>query len=259
MENPTFYALIFAAFCIAVAISSLLLPRILMIALRKKLVSLPNSCRDIHVKPIPRLGGVAFFPNILFTVSFIIAVSILIGQPYPEIGLSAEFLLAICAVVVLYLTGVADDLVGVPYKYKFVAQILCSLSLPIAGLYVEGLDGFLFIGALPMWIGIPFAMLIIVFVVNTINLVDGIDGLASGISMVVLIALGCAFMRYGMWLYTLIAFTTVGTLIPFFYFNVFGGKKKGRNLFMGDTGSLTLGFIIAWLSLKYAFGTPESP
>ena len=98
----------------------------------------------------------------------------------------------------------------------------------------------------------PFTVLIVIFITNAINLIDGIDGLASGLSSVALLVLGFLFMEKGLWVYAMIAFSTFGVLIPFFYYNVFGSAERARKIFMGDTGSLTLGYILSFLAVKYS-------
>ena len=89
--------------------------------------------------------------------------------------------------------------------------------------------------AIPNWIGIPFTILTIVFITNAINLIDGIDGLASGLSSVALLVFGLLFIEKGLWMYSMLAFSTLGVLVPFFYYNVFGNAERARKIFMGDT------------------------
>ena len=112
------------------------------------------------------------------------------------------------------------------------------------------------IGEIPVWIGMPFTVLLVVFITNAINLIDGIDGLASGLSMVALVIFGVIFMHYELWNFAILAFICVGVIIPFFAYNVFGNADKGRKIFMGDTGSLTLGYIISFFVIKYCMYVP---
>ena len=154
--------------------------------------------------------------------------------------------------VLLYLTGIADDLVGVRYHQKFIIQILCASLFPIAGLWINDLYGLFGIYALPSYVGIPFTIFTVVFITNAINLIDGIDGLASGLSSVALLVFGFLYISKGLWLYSMFAFSTFGVLVPFFYYNVFGSAERDRKIFMGDTGSLTLGYILSFLAIKYS-------
>lgn len=250
---------IIIAFIISAGVAWLIIPRILMISLRKKLFDLPNE-RKIHKRAIPRLGGVSFFPTILLSSCTILTLRSLTGYGVSTIQgnyILPECLLLICGMVLLYLTGIADDLIGVRYHQKFFIQIISALLFPIAGLWINDLYGLFGIHVLPIWVGIPFTILIIVFVTNAINLIDGIDGLASGLSSVSLLIFSVLFINKGLWLYSMIAISTFGVLVPFFYYNVFGSAERARKIFMGDTGSLTLGYIISFLAIKYSQNNPE--
>ena len=107
-----------------------------------------------------------------------------------------------------------------------------------------------------MWLSYPLTVLIIVAIINAINLIDGIDGLASGLSSVALVFYGVWFFLTGYPFYSMISFATAGVLVPFFYYNVFGDPNHQKKIFMGDTGSLTIGLIICFLSLKLALFVP---
>ena len=248
------YIFIILAFVISVFIARLIIPRILMISLRKKLFDIPDE-RKIHKRAIPRLGGVSFFPTILFSCCIVLAFRTLTGysiSTVQTIYVLPEYLLLVCGMVLLYLTGIADDLMGVRYRQKFVIQIICACFFSIAGLWINNLYGLCGIYFLPAWIGIPLTILIVVFITNAINLIDGIDGLASGLSGIALLFFTILFIYQREWLYAALAIVTLGTIIPFFYYNVFGNPNRGRKIFMGDTGSLTIGFILSILAIRFS-------
>lgn len=253
------YLFIILAFTISAFIARLIIPRILMISLRKKLFDMPDE-RKIHKRAIPRLGGVSFFPTILLSCCAVLALRSLTGYGIsfsPAVYILPEYLFFICGMTLLYLTGIADDLIGVRYRQKFLIQILCACLFPISGLWINDLYGLFGIYAIPDWVGIPFTVLTIVFITNAINLIDGIDGLASGMSSVALLVLGVLFVEKKLWIYGMLAFSTVGVLVPFFYYNVFGSAARARKIFMGDTGSLTLGYILSFLTVKYSQNSSE--
>ena len=240
------YIFIVLAFVISVFVARLIIPRILIISLRKKLFDIPDA-RKIHKRAIPRLGGVSFFPTILFSCCLVLAFRSLTGYNISDLQVSyvlPECLFLICGMTLLYLTGIADDLIGV--------QILCACFLPISGLWINDLYGLFGVHVISAWVGIPFTVLTIVFITNAVNLIDGIDGLASGLSSVALLVFGVLFIEKGLWMYSIIAFSTFGVLVPFFYYNVFGSVERARKIFMGDTGSLTLGYILSFLAVKYS-------
>ena len=253
------YLFVALAFLISVSVARMLIPRILLISMRKKLFDIPDD-RKIHKKAIPRLGGVSFFPTILLSFCAVLALRVLTGNGVALLQstyLLPECLLLVCGMTLLYLVGIADDLVGVRYRQKFMIQILCACFLPLSGLWINDLYGLFGIHSLSPWVGMPFTVLMVVFITNAINLIDGIDGLASGLSSASLLVLGGLFLQEELWSYAMLAFATFGVLIPFFYYNVFGSAERSRKIFMGDTGSLTLGYVLSFLAIKYSQNNPD--
>ena len=204
----------------------------------------------------------SFFPVVLFCVCLFISLRLLCGA---DTGIlfpghtTTELLLFASGLTLLYIVGVADDLVGVRYRKKFLVQLLSALMLPLSGLYINNFYGLFGIYAVSPLFGIPLTLLLVVFITNAINLIDGIDGLASGLSMVALAVFGALFVYTGLWVYGLVSFVTIGVLIPFFSYNVFGKAERGRKIFMGDTGSLMLGYLLSLLTVKYCMFTGSSP
>lgn len=257
MEN---LYIIIAAFITAVILGRIIIPNILVISMRKRLFDEPDA-RKIHKRPIPRLGGVTFFPVIVFTLCTFTAIHLFRGHfVYNIITLNTarEMLFLVSGLTLLYIMGIADDLVGVRYRKKFVVQIISAAMFPIAGLYINSFYGLFGINEIDPVVGIPFTMLLVVFITNAINLIDGIDGLASGLSMVALVVFGVIFVHFQSWLYALLAFVSVGGIIPFFSYNVFGNADHGRKIFMGDTGSLTLGYILSFFVIRFCMYEPNS-
>lgn len=249
------YGLLVLAFLLSVLLSSLLIPRILVVAFRKRLFDQPDE-RKIHKAAIPRLGGLSFVPTILFSLAFATALRYRFGHESPWFaGLQIavpEFLMLVCGLTLLYLSGIKDDLVGLRYRTKFVIQLIAACFFPLSGLWINHLYGLFGIHALSGWVGIPFTLFIVVFITNAVNLIDGIDGLASGLGGIALLFFGFLFLTEGLWMYAMLAFCTLGVLLPFFYYNVFGRAEHCRKIFMGDTGSLTLGYILSFLVVRYA-------
>ena len=236
-------------FLMAVLLGQIIIPRILVISLRKRLFDLPDS-RKVHHRPISRLGGVTFFPVILIVMC---TVGLLQFYEMENITSSviSESLCLVAGLMLLYMIGVCDDLIGVRYRWKFEVQILAAAFLPFAGLSIQNLGGLFGWYEISPLVGVPLTMLLTVFLINAINLIDGIDGLASGLCMVAITLFGVSFAWHGSWMYALLAFASVGVLVPFFFYNVFGNANRGHKIFMGDTGSLTLGFILSVMVVKY--------
>lgn len=241
-----------AVFMICVLCSGILIPQILLISFRKQLFDQPDE-RKIHQEIVPRLGGIAFKPVIFFTVALMLGVSQLLGYGYMMEDFTLEvrsIAFSFCCIILLYLVGIADDLIGIRYKAKFIVQIICGLMIIAGGMYIDNLHGLLGIHGLPVWIGYPLTVLVIVFIINSINLIDGIDGLASGLCGVATLFYGVVFFLLHEYIYAILSFATLGVLVPFFYYNVFGDANKQKKIFMGDTGSLTIGMILCILCLR---------
>ena len=244
-----------SVFLISLFITGLIIPKILLIAFRKNLFDDVNE-RKIHQGRVPRLGGIAFVPAIIFSFSFVVGLALLPQTTdfMPEMSMTQERALSfgICGLMLLYLVGVADDLIGVLYRAKFVVQIIVACFLILGGVWINNLHGFCGVDYWPDLCGAMLTMLVCVFFVNAINLIDGIDGLASGLSSVALISYGFLFAFSGDIYNAMLSFATLATLIQFFYYNVFGSTEKRKKIFMGDTGALCIGFILTYLSVTVA-------
>ena len=243
---------ILSVFILCVLFAGIVIPQILLIAFRRRLFDEPDE-RKIHQCEVPRLGGMAFKPVVFFSFILLLAVNVSMGHYELFWAIATEALplaYAFCAIIMLYLVGIADDLVGVRYRAKFFIQIVCGIMLVAGGVELSDLHGMLFIHSMPCWISIPLTIFVTVFIINAINLIDGIDGLASGLCSIAFFFYGITFIWFHQYLYAMLAFATLGVLIPFYYYNVFGKAEKGRKIFMGDTGSLTIGIMLCFLSMQ---------
>ncbi len=248
------FIILLVPFLIAILLGKIIIPYIMLITYRKRLFD-PVDARKVHQSIIPRLGGVAFVP--IQCCLLAITVVLVYKTNFVNLGIVTwevfpMFIMLICGLVILYIIGIADDLIGVSYKWKFVAQILVASLFPLAGLWINDLYGLLFLTYLPAWAGIPLTIFAVVLVINAVNLIDGLDGLCSGLVGVGCLVLGTLFAYYQAWIHALLAFITTGILISFFYYNVFGASKRRRRIFMGDTGSMTLGYTMAFLTISFA-------
>lgn len=246
----TIYLYMIGAFIVAVAIAMMVLPNILLISHKKRLFDMPDE-RKVHHAPIPRLGGLAFFPVMLITMGGLMLIAYLLGYNSKSMHGEApyEYLALLVGSMMLFLVGLADDLIGVGYKKKFMVQILAASLLVASGVWIKSLDGLFGVYQVSPWFGMPFTVLIVVYVTNAINLIDGIDGLASGLCAISLVALAGLHVWLGLYSYALLCISALGVIIPFWYYNVFGNEMRGRKLFMGDSGSLSLGYIISFLMI----------
>ena len=241
-----------AVFCVALVLTGIIIPQILLIAFSKKLFDEVDE-RKIHKGVVPRLGGIAFLPAIIFSICLVLSVNMSFGISDPAdtfSGCSQSIMYLLCAEMLMFLVGIADDLIGVRYKAKFVSQILCAIFICASGAYIHDMGGILWISEIPSWLGWCMSGFFVVYIVNAINLIDGIDGLASGLSGIALIFYGIVLANAHEWVLSLLVWAQLGTLVPFFYYNVFGNPKKRKKIFMGDTGSLTVGMLLAFIALS---------
>ena len=221
-------------FLFAVSLGMVIIPRILVISHKKRLYDVPDA-RKVHTMPVPRLGGLSFFPVILMSMFLVIGFRLYFWDVNVS-GLSFnmlyEYLFLFVGMTLLYLVGVCDDLVGVGYRYKFAVQIAAAFLLVLSGNWFDSFGGLFGIYSVPVWVGVPFTVFIVVYITNAINLIDGIDGLASGLCCIALSVLSVIFFLRG---------------------------QYGHKLFMGDAGSLTLGYVISFLIIHMSVTNEVSP
>ena len=248
-------------FLFAVSLGMVIIPRILVISHKKRLYDVPDA-RKVHTMPVPRLGGLSFFPVILMSMFLVIGFRLYfwdVDTSSLSFNMLYEYLFLFVGMTLLYLVGVCDDLVGVGYRYKFAVQIAAAFLLVLSGNWFDSFGGLFGIYSVPVWVGVPFTVFIVVYITNAINLIDGIDGLASGLCCIALSVLSVIFFLRGQYVYALLAICTLGILMPFWCYNVFGNANRGHKLFMGDAGSLTLGYVISFLIIHMSVTNEVSP
>lgn len=248
-------------FLFAVSLGMVIIPRILVISHKKRLYDVPDA-RKVHTMPVPRLGGLSFFPVILMSMFLVIGFRLYfwdMDTSSLSFNMLYEYLFLFVGMTLLYLVGVCDDLVGVGYRYKFAVQIAAAFLLVLSGNWFDSFGGLFGIYSVPVWVGVPFTVFIVVYITNAINLIDGIDGLASGLCCIALSVLSVIFFLRGQYVYALLAICTLGILMPFWCYNVFGNANRGHKLFMGDAGSFTLGYVISFLIIHMSVTNEVSP
>ncbi|WP_191967893.1 glycosyltransferase family 4 protein [Rhizosphaericola mali] len=209
------------------------IPGILLVALKKRLVDKPDF-RKKHKKVTPSFGGLAMYSAIIFVTSVFDLDNFF---PHWNFVVAGSFL--------LFVTGLKDDVVAISPKSKFAAQFIASfLVVYFAGIRIGNLHGFLGIHDLPNWLSIILTTIGITFVTNAYNLIDGVDGLCGSLCLTDTLLLGVYFGYMGDQGYALASFTISGAILGFLKYN-----KNPARIFMGDTGSLILGFLICILSV----------
>jgi len=226
------------AFFLSLACSAAFTPLVIKLAHRLRAVDHALSSRKIHGRPVPRLGGIAIAAAFFVPITGLLLVNSGVGHLFYADGLRPFGLFIGGALIALL--GVYDDLKGAGARLKFTVQFAVAALVYVLGYRIDALANpfgpTLHLG----WLGLPFTMLWIAGVINAINLIDGLDGLAGGVSLVA-VAITCvfAFLR-GDPLMMLFTAALAGALIGFLRYNVNPAK-----IFMGDTGSMFLGFVLA--------------
>ena len=243
--------LLFFSLVISSLLSWFYISQVVKFAYNRELFDIPDE-RKMHHSLVPRLGGVAFLPSLFITFFVSLGISYQLGFDVITKPVLLDFCALATGLTGLYFTGILDDLVNLRFYVKLAVQFVVACFFPLSGLCINNLYGLFGLYAIGPWIGVPLTILLVIFIVNAVNLIDGIDGLASGLSIVALGFFSILFYYKGLWLYSLLATTMLGLLISFFLYNVFGSVERRRKIFMGDTGSLLLGYNLAFMSVRYA-------
>jgi UDP-N-acetylmuramyl pentapeptide phosphotransferase/UDP-N-acetylglucosamine-1-phosphate transferase len=228
---------IIAAIFVSALLTHITIPVIVRISALKTLLDNPNE-RKVNKLPVPNLGGVAMF--------FGVTISILLVIENMEF---LDFRYILAAMILLFFVGIKDDILILSARTKFIAQFIAAGFLAILGnIRLTNLHGIFGIGEINYWFSVALSLVVIVGIINAMNLIDGIDGLAGGLGMMISTLFGAIFILFGQLQYAILCFALVGSLMSFLFYNVFGKTNK---IFMGDTGSLMLGLLVAVMVIKY--------
>ncbi len=235
---------IFFSLSVSFTIVYFVIPGVIRAARAKKLFDVPNS-RSAAKKVVPTLGGIAIFVG--FVLSTIISSD---SFRFDEL----KYLFA--SITIMFVIGLNDDILGVSARRKLVIEILMAFYLVVLGNYrFTDLHGILGINQINYLSGVILSVIAIVGIVNALNLIDGIDGLAAGVGILISVTYGIWFLNAEDYIYALTCFSLTGSLAAFFLYNVFGVTNK---IFMGDTGSLIVGTIVAVLTIHFNETVPVS-
>lgn len=246
----TMIILLVVSSVISAIIAAVVFPHLIDFSRESHLYDLPDS-RKVHKIPVPRIGGAIFLPSVIITMSFVITVYSKLTPQFKDLltdTIPEQYISYFSGAIILMLTGLYDDIWQTSYKLKFFAQIISASLLCISGLWISDLNGLFMLHEIPFWVGIPLSVVSIVFVTNAMNLIDGIDGLLSGITIIGLIANMLMSFADGDVIHAMLSASFMGAICVFYYYNVF---SKTRKTFMGDSGSLTIGYALSFLTLHY--------
>lgn len=254
MEGDFFYVMLSGV--AGLLFTVLTMPFLLKYCRMKGFYDMPGG-RKVHREAVPRLGGILFMPAML--VGLAVALSFYAWDGHGVFVIKVTSVMMAVGAFLVYIIGAIDDLVGMKATHKFMVQLVAALVLPFCWLHINNFYGLFGLYELPVWFSYPFSVFVILLIVNSVNLIDGIDGLASGLCICILAAYIFLYMQMdNTFIYAVGAAGLLGSLLAFFYYNVWGKTEKGTKTFMGDSGSLFLGYALAYLSIKYAMDNPAA-
>ena len=241
-----FLILLLTSFIAALLLAAFLMPRIIYIATKNRFLDTPDNERKVHDRIITNLGGIGIYLGFI-VVSLFSSITLIKINEIGSLPFFHNWYYIVIATFILFITGVKDDLAGLsPFK-KFVAQAVAAFIVVFfADIRLLSFHGIFWINELPYITSIIFSIVGIIFVTNAFNLIDGIDGLAGSLAAFVLAVLSVLFTLNYNYNEAIISITLLGAVLGFLKFN-----WAPARIFMGDTGSLILGFSLATLCIVF--------
>ncbi|MFT5600892.1 MAG: UDP-GlcNAc:undecaprenyl-phosphate GlcNAc-1-phosphate transferase [Flavobacteriales bacterium] len=231
-----------AGFITAFFVVLLAIPSLIKVAKLKHLVDEPSEDRKLHSRSVPTIGGIVIFGAIIFSYS------LWFPEHYDSLPhhMLANFKYLIAILILLFFVGVKDDIIGTDPLKKLVAHVMVGFILVVmAEIRIESMHGLFGVHSLDEPISILLSLFVYIVIVNAVNLIDGLDGLAAGIGFIIAVAFGFLFYFNHNVPLSLLGFVLAGALLGFLVFNF-----SPARIFMGDSGSLTIGAIISVLALN---------
>ena len=231
------WVLIILGLTVAFCITGYIIPSIVNISRAKKLCYSPNG-RTSHYIETPTFGGIAVFIGFVLSMVLVAGSYSIYEQRY-----------IFAALIIVFFIGIKDDILVIDPLKKLAGQIIAaSILVHFADIRISNLNGLFHVGQLPYIASLLVTVFVFIVIINGFNLIDGIDGLASGAGMVSSVVFAIWFWKTGDIPYAIFCFSFIGSLAAFFVYNVFGKKNK---IFLGDTGSMLIGFILSILTCHF--------
>ncbi|WP_170226951.1 MraY family glycosyltransferase [Luteibaculum oceani] len=213
-------------------------PVVIKVAKIKHLVDVPDRKRKVHVYSTPTIGGVSIFACFLITFCLF--------APVTDVNTGNEFRYLICCLLILFYVGLKDDITGLSALKKLIAHLIVGYILVyLADIRIVSMGGIFGLHQLPDIVSYSLSIFTYIVIINSMNLIDGIDGLAAGIGCLASLFFAFYFYQCGDLFWTTLAISLAGALSGFLVFNFSPAK-----IFMGDSGSLVIGFVLAILAMK---------
>ncbi|MDX1350334.1 MAG: MraY family glycosyltransferase [Putridiphycobacter sp.] len=229
------------AFLTALTVVVFATPSLIKVAKLKHLVDEPGDERKLHSRSIPTIGGVIIFSAFMF------ACFLWFPDETVSEGKLSPFLYLMASLVLLFFVGVKDDIIGMSPTKKLIAHFVVGFILVLMGhLKIDSFYGIFGLSVeLPYYAQFLISVFVYIVIVNAINLIDGIDGLAAGIGFIISLTFGIWFCCIPEPQWAVVSFALAGALLGFIVFNF-----NPARIFMGDSGSLTIGAIVYVLTTQ---------
>lgn len=239
-KEPLIFGIkLFTAFTLSLMLSLWAIPVILKISKKKSLMAIPGE-RSSHNVQVPNLGGVAIFYSIGICVPIFAY----------ELFDSYKFLFPV--LVILLYVGVMDDIMEIRAYKKLVAQVVVAMLMVVGSdIRIKTLFGLFGFYELNYFVSVSLSVFTFIIMINAFNLIDGIDGLAGSFSVICCTLFGGSFYYLGEYNYPMVTLCVIiiGSLLGFLYYNL--SENKTRKIFMGDTGSMSIGFLLVFTSFYF--------
>lgn len=238
-SKTIFYIKGILGFTISFLLTYITIPAIIKISRRKNLMDEP-TIRSSHERKIPNLGGIAIF------------FSLGVCAPIFAYELFEQYKFLFASLVILFYVGVTDDIVVMRAYKKLLVQIAVSVLMVVGSdVRIRSFFGLFGIEELNYYFSVFFSILTFIILINAFNLIDGIDGLAGSYSVLSSAVFAISFYRLGEYNYPLVVFCIIiiGAVLGFLKFNL--SKERSYRIFMGDTGSMILGFLLAFTAIQF--------
>ena len=229
----------------------LVMPSVIKLAIKKRILT-PGGGRNIHEGFTPNIGGIAIFFGLLLSNLFLLGFYIKaqsLDANLIDVNSFDKFLSYIhvtIACIIMFIVGLSDDLTSLSSKTRFFIQLIVAFSFTyFADIRIETLGGLFGIYELSHTISIIFSMIVVIFIINSFNLTDGLDSLATTLGIFILLAFAILFLKNNHFYDATLCFAGVSSLFAFFFYN-----KPPAKIFMGDSGSLVIGVIIAYSAIQ---------
>ena len=234
LDHQAFW--LFGAAFIAMIVSMSTFPAIFNISEAKHLMDEPGE-RSSHSKKTPNLGGVGIY------ISLVVVITLIGGALDTKI-----LMLILGSLTILFFLGLKDDLLILSPRKKLFGQIIAAMVLIVfTDTRIIGLSGLFGVSVMPYWLSVGFTLFVYILIINAYNLIDGVDGLAGSLALIASAAFAFIAIKTEDITMATTAVATVGALIPFLRLNL----SKNKKIFMGDTGSMLVGFLVAFYSVRF--------